>query len=142
MSPARSAPATTLDVEVLLAQRGARFVAGMDEVGRGALAGPASVGVVVLDVPALLAEKSVAGASQGGQAPSTPDGPGPRAPHPWEGVRDSKALSPARRAALAPTIGAWAAATAAVQSRWHIRCSSSCILYGHSGITNERGLVV
>ena len=77
MSPARSAPATTLDVEVLLAQRGARFVAGMDEVGRGALAGPASVGVVVLDVPALLAEKSVAGASQGGQAPSTPDGPGP-----------------------------------------------------------------
>ncbi|MDN5631356.1 MAG: ribonuclease HII, partial [Kocuria sp.] len=41
--------APTLDVERDLALAGARYVAGMDEVGRGALAGPASVGVVVVD---------------------------------------------------------------------------------------------
>ena len=48
MSPAKAA-APTLDVERQLALAGARYVAGMDEVGRGALAGPASVGVVVVD---------------------------------------------------------------------------------------------
>jgi hypothetical protein len=37
-------------VERELLARGARVVVGMDEVGRGALAGPVSVGVVAVDV--------------------------------------------------------------------------------------------
>ena len=41
--------APTLDVEQTLHAQGARFVAGVDEVGRGALAGPVSVGVAVVD---------------------------------------------------------------------------------------------
>ena len=178
MSPARTAP--TLELELELVRGGARLVAGMDEVGRGALAGPASVGVVVLDVPTVLglspndaaqlgtahtsgsprfAVPSGAGAPfpstvppGRGAAPSAEDAPetplrrgssgsapsagtaaegrvgapGPRpapsgnaaggsdpAPaRPWEGVRDSKALSAARREALAPRIGDWAVATA------------------------------
>ncbi|MDI3330541.1 MAG: ribonuclease HII [Micrococcus sp.] len=61
------------------------LVAGMDEVGRGALAGPVSVGVVVVRLPDV--------------------GPVP-------GVRDSKALSPARREALVPQVLAWGAAAA------------------------------
>lgn len=61
---------------------------GMDEVGRGALAGPASVGLVVLDAAAL----------------DTAD------PSAWQGVRDSKALTAQRREALAPVIATWAAA--------------------------------
>lgn len=93
MSPATPRPVPTLELETELARAGHRFVAGMDEVGRGALAGPASVGLVVLDL-----ERMVGGA--------------PSDPPPWHGVRDSKALSPARRAALAPTIAAWAAGTA------------------------------
>lgn len=75
-----------LEVERELAARGARFVGGMDEVGRGALAGPASVGLVVVDVAAL-------------------DDTDPAA---WQGVRDSKALTAARREALDPTIATWA----------------------------------
>lgn len=61
------------------------LVAGMDEVGRGALAGPVSVGVVVVRMP--------------------DDGPHPA-------VRDSKALSAKRRTALVPEILAWGAAAA------------------------------
>jgi ribonuclease HII len=61
------------------------LVAGMDEVGRGALAGPVSVGVVVVRLPDA----------------------GPVPP-----VRDSKALSPARREALVPPVLAWGAAAA------------------------------
>lgn len=64
---------------------GPLLVAGMDEVGRGALAGPVSVGVVVLSVP-------------------------DAGPHP--SVRDSKALSAKRRQALVPEILAWGAAAA------------------------------
>jgi ribonuclease HII len=64
---------------------GGALVAGMDEVGRGALAGPVSVGVVVVRLPDA--------------------GPIP-------GVRDSKALSPARREALVPQVLAWGAAAA------------------------------
>jgi ribonuclease HII len=41
--------APTLDVEQSLHSQGARFVAGVDEVGRGALAGPVSVGIAVVD---------------------------------------------------------------------------------------------
>jgi len=57
----------------------------MDECGRGALAGPASVGVVVVDATTR-------------PIPS--------------GLRDSKLLSPAAREALAPRVERWAAASA------------------------------
>lgn len=57
-------------------------VAGMDEVGRGALAGPVSVGVAVVD------------SSTAQEVP--------------EGLRDSKQLSPARRQALVEPCRAWA----------------------------------
>jgi ribonuclease HII len=56
----------------------------MDEVGRGALAGPVTVGVVVL---------------RPGTARGVP------------GLRDSKLLSPARREELVPRILAWCAAS-------------------------------
>lgn len=56
-------------------------LAGVDEVGRGALAGPVSVGVVVIDA-------------------STSSAP--------TGVRDSKLLSATMREALAPRIRRWA----------------------------------
>lgn len=79
-------PDTRLERE--LVATGARFVAGMDEVGRGALAGPVSVGLVVVDAAALHRE----------------DGP------PWSGVRDSKALTASRREVLAPEISRCAAA--------------------------------
>jgi ribonuclease HII len=71
--------ATLLD-ERTLHCGGARFIAGIDEVGRGALAGPVCVGVVVADMA---------------NAVEIP------------GVRDSKALSPRRREALVPVLHAW-----------------------------------
>lgn len=64
---------------------GCSRVAGSDEVGRGALGGPVSVGVVVLD--------------------STTK-------RPPTGLRDSKLLTPASREALAPRIRRWASASA------------------------------
>ena len=75
----------TLDLERELLAAGACTVAGMDEVGRGALAGPVSVGVVVVDR-------------------STPDPPSK--------VADSKLLTPVARLALAPQLRAWAKAHA------------------------------
>lgn len=79
-----SSPAPTLRAERALLRCGHRLVAGVDEVGRGALAGPVSVGVVVVDetvrtVPA--------------------------------GTRDSKLLRPAARVALVPRIRRWAVAS-------------------------------
>ncbi|MCP2263825.1 ribonuclease HII [Promicromonospora thailandica] len=73
----------TLRQERALLASGARLVAGMDEVGRGALAGPVSVGVVVVDA-------------------ATRTGP--------KGVADSKLLTPAAREALAPAVRRWAVA--------------------------------
>jgi len=64
---------------------GARLVAGMDEVGRGALAGPVSVGVVVVD----LATK-----------PCPP------------GLTDSKLLTATAREALVPLARSWCVAWA------------------------------
>jgi ribonuclease HII len=75
----------TLRVERSLLREGHRLIAAVDEVGRGALAGPASVGVVLVD----------AGVRT---APS--------------GVRDSKLLTPAAREALVPRIRRWALAHA------------------------------
>lgn len=75
------APRVTLRRERALLAAGARTVAGVDEVGRGALAGPVSVGAVVV-------------------SGSTP--PAPR------GLADSKQLPPPVREALVAPLRAWA----------------------------------
>jgi ribonuclease HII len=82
-APARSAP--HLRHERVLMRDGARLVAGMDEVGRGSLAGPVSVGVVVVDASTRSAPK---------------------------GVADSKLLTPAARVALLPRLQRWGLAHA------------------------------
>ena len=78
-------PAPGLVVERGLQEPGSRLVGGMDEVGRGALAGPVTVGLVVLH-------------------PDTRRG--------VPGLRDSKLLSPSRRESLVPRILTWCAAGA------------------------------
>ena len=70
-----------LRTEKELLRNGTMRLAAMDEVGRGALAGPVSVGVVVV----------TAGI---GRVP--------------DGLRDSKLLTPAARNALVPSIRRWA----------------------------------
>ena len=70
----------SLRVERALQRDGHRVLAGMDEVGRGALAGPVTVGVVLIDEACR-------------SAPA--------------GVRDSKLLTPAARAAMVPRIQRW-----------------------------------
>lgn len=77
--------APTLRVEKRLLRAGHERVGCIDEVGRGALGGPATVGVVVID-----------GAVR----------------RPLPGVRDSKLLRPAARRELVPRIERWAAASA------------------------------
>ncbi len=82
----RSIP--TLDVErSLLATSDADMVIAIDEVGRGALAGPVTLGAVIVD-------------SQTADAPV--------------GVRDSKQLSLRQREALAPAVRTWAIAAGVV----------------------------
>ena len=76
----------TLDLERRLLDDH-RVVIAVDEVGRGALAGPVSIGAVALDATT-------------GEAP--------------DGVRDSKALSAARRRVLAPAVITWARASTVV----------------------------
>lgn len=71
----------TLEVERSLHDAGARYVIGLDEVGRGAIAGPVAVGLAVV-------ERGV------GDHPA--------------GLRDSKLLSEPRREALAPLASNWA----------------------------------
>lgn len=75
--------APTLRLEKAFSAQGHRFVAGCDEVGRGALAGPVSVGIVVLDLEAVRGLR---------------------------GVRDSKLLTAAEREALVPRIRRWCVA--------------------------------
>jgi len=70
-----------LDVEREMHAAGARFVIGCDEVGRGAIAGPVSVGLAVVDVTI---------------------GPLP------VGLRDSKMLSEKKRELIAPLAAEWA----------------------------------
>ena len=72
-------------VERALQRDGHRVLAGMDEVGRGALAGPVSVGVVVIDESCR-------------SAPA--------------GVKDSKLLTPAHRERMVRPIRRWAYAYA------------------------------
>lgn len=81
MTPARP----SLRNERALQREGHRVLCGMDEVGRGALAGPVSVGAVVID------ERSRT-------AP--------------QGVRDSKLLTAAARERLVPRLRSWAVAYA------------------------------
>ena len=78
-----AAKAPTLRYERTFTAQGHRILAGCDEVGRGALAGPVSVGLVAVDLASVRSLK---------------------------GVRDSKLLSAADRTALVPQIKKWAAA--------------------------------
>ncbi len=71
----------SLDWEVELLASGAPFAIGVDEVGRGAIAGPVAVGAVAVGQDV-------------GQPPA--------------GIRDSKLLSAKRREGLYGPIGAWA----------------------------------
>lgn len=71
----------TLETEAALHSGGATFVIGMDEVGRGAIAGPVAVGACVVD-------------AEIGAHPA--------------GLRDSKLLSEKRRDAMAPLAQSWA----------------------------------
>lgn len=77
--------APTLEIERAFLRSGVRLLAGVDEVGRGALAGPVSVGIVVVDLQhqELLAD-----------------------------VRDSKLLKPADRERLEPVVREWSVASA------------------------------
>lgn len=75
----------TLRLERSLLRGGARYVAGMDEVGRGALAGPVSVGVCVVDATSRSAPV---------------------------GVKDSKLVPEDRRPDLAAKVRSWAVSTA------------------------------
>ncbi|PWJ56402.1 RNase HII [Quadrisphaera granulorum] len=83
MRPRTAAP--TLRRERELLRSGHALVAGIDEVGRGSLAGPVTVGVVVVEL-------------------STRSAP--------VGLRDSKLLTPAAREALVPALQRWAPAWA------------------------------
>lgn len=69
----------------LLRSLGVRWLASVDEVGRGALGGPVTVGVILIDL----------------ETPSAPSG-----------VRDSKLLTPAARQKLVPRLQRWAPAWA------------------------------
>ncbi|MFJ5860324.1 ribonuclease HII [Pseudarthrobacter sp. NPDC092439] len=80
-----SRKAPTLRHERTFRSSGVRFLAGVDEVGRGALAGPVSVGIAVVDL-----ERQ----------------------KPLAGVRDSKLLSAAERERLEPLVRRWSIASA------------------------------
>lgn len=81
--PAKTTPpAADLEYEQQLFASGARTVAGIDEVGRGSMAGPVTVGVAILTSDATLEVG---------------------------GLIDSKALSPARRESMVPEIRLWCA---------------------------------
>jgi len=75
----------TLRVERRLIREGATLVIGVDEVGRGAIAGPVGVGLSVFD-------------GSGGRIP--------------EGLRDSKMLPERKREALYPVVQSWTPAHA------------------------------
>lgn len=91
----------SFDIETRLWAQGHRCVAGVDEAGRGALAGPVVAAAVI--------------------AP-----PGSALEGIWALVRDSKQLSPEKRAALAPEICAQALA-------WGVGCAAAAEI-DHVGI--------
>ncbi|GAA2982122.1 hypothetical protein GCM10020227_58450 [Streptomyces flavovirens] len=72
----------------LRATSGAKTVAGVDEVGRGAWAGPVTVCAAVTGLR-----------------------------RPPEGLTDSKLISPKRRAELAPVLESWVTASGSVTPR-------------------------
>jgi ribonuclease HII len=78
-------PDPTLDTEQSLFADGVRVVAGMDEVGRGAIAGPVTIGIVAVNSD--VAEMPV-------------------------GLRDSKLMTPKRREAMVSTVQQWSFAWA------------------------------
>lgn len=81
--------ATLLPELRLAAATGARYIAGVDEVGRGALAGPVSIGVSVFDMEDPLLQ----------QVP-----PETGVVEHLDGVRDSKLLTAKARSRWSPTI--------------------------------------
>jgi ribonuclease HII len=85
MTAGTTSRSPSLRVERALQRQGHRLLAGMDEVGRGALAGPVSVGVVVIDDVCRSAPV---------------------------GVKDSKLLSHQMRERMVPKIQRWATAYA------------------------------
>ncbi|HET7661419.1 MAG TPA: ribonuclease HII [Oryzihumus sp.] len=85
MGGATASRKPSLRVERELQRQGHRVLAGMDEVGRGALAGPVSVGVVVIDETCRTAP---------------------------QGVKDSKLLTHLARERMVPRIERWALAHA------------------------------
>ncbi|CAN7493326.1 ribonuclease HII [Knoellia sp. LjRoot47] len=85
MAPPVRSRKPNLRVERALQRDGYRLLAGMDEVGRGALAGPVTVGVVVIDETCRSAP---------------------------QGVRDSKLLQPHARESMVPRIRRWSLAHA------------------------------
>ena len=91
----RTVTATLLPELALAQQTGSRYIAGVDEVGRGALAGPVTVGVVVIDLQML---------------PDAVLSSGTGVWPPLDGVRDSKLLSAAARTTWKPSICQHAAA--------------------------------
>lgn len=79
-----------LSIETALAQQcGGTLIAGMDEVGRGALAGPVAVGVAAVDTAIT---------------------------QPLEGLRDSKKLTVLQRERMALAIPSWAATAVGLAS--------------------------
>ena len=70
----------TLDFENNLFSRGAKLIAGMDEVGRGCLAGPVSVGVAVINIDCI---------------------------NPPENLADSKLLTHEQREEILPLVKTW-----------------------------------
>jgi len=85
-------PEPTLDVEREFFAAGARIVAGVDEVGRGAIAGPVTIGVVAIDATV-------------GEIPA--------------GLRDSKLMTPKRREAMVPIAKEWGLAWATGSATAH-----------------------
>lgn len=85
MAALRKVAAPTLEIERAMFANGHQFVAGIDEVGRGAIAGPVCVGVVVIT-------------SDCGDFPA--------------GLTDSKLLTAKRRSELCAPVTSWARAHA------------------------------
>lgn len=86
---ARTVQPTVETEQALLTGAGESLLIGIDEVGRGALAGPVSIGAVALDIRCIQLEDLIP-----------------------PGIRDSKTLSAKRRRELVPTICSWVRAYA------------------------------
>jgi ribonuclease HII len=94
-----------LAFERRLWKHGFRYVAGMDEAGRGALAGPVAVGVVILPIE----QRRGAGRGDGRQATRAAQSFRPSEIS-MRGVRDSKQMTPRQRESAAVRIRARAVA--------------------------------